>query len=204
MFWEYRSLENDNMTHQMSLREQADFTADLDGIADDEGRKAVFNRFRTIRDNGAIAPDLPTDSGRAGAYSMVAVCGARLVYTTYETARRADVSVLLGRWLAERPLDPSADAPVGKTYQPPSRIESIVRRVQAGEAVTLTVEHRRLIQPGLSWGFILSEPPAESELAEAARMVRDEKRRASHEVRASIVLPVSDLIRPVLDKLGGE
>ncbi|NJM29685.1 MAG: hypothetical protein HC855_05935 [Rhizobiales bacterium] len=48
--------------------------------------------------------------------------------------------VYLARWLAERPVDPTAEYPVGETFTPPSRLDSIFERVAAGEAVTLTAE----------------------------------------------------------------
>lgn len=105
--------------------------------------------------------------------------------------------VYLARWLAERPVDPTAEMPVGETFTPPSRLDSMVARVAAGEAVTLTAEPRyRKGASGLSWAFRVSEPEADTDLARAARRVRAETRAASHEPRASIVLPVSDLIAP--------
>jgi hypothetical protein len=119
------------------------------------------------------------------------------VSVAYKVHRSREMIALLGRWLSARPIPHGAEMIVGKTYTPPSRIETIVKRVDAGEAVTLTLELRRPVDhPGLAWAFVLSQPQAASELAEAARMVRD---GARGEVRASIVLPVSDLIRPVLD-----
>ena len=187
------------MSNTLSLREQAVLAADLDGIDDEEGRRAYFNRFRTLRDNGAVSPDLPLESGNVGAYSRTACAGARIVFTAYEVSRSRDMPVLLARWLAERPVDPAAEHPVGETFTPPSRLDSIVARVQAGEAVTLTAELRhRTGVSGLSWAFRVSEPEADTDLARAARRVRAETRAAGHEPRASIVLPVSDLIAPFL------
>lgn len=184
------------MSQTLSLNQQADLFAALDDS--EETRDAYFNSLRGLRNVGAIAPD-DVGTGARGGYGPKACALARIVFTAFQVSGGREMPVLLARWLAERPVDPVAEYPVGETFTPPSRLDSIFERVEAGETVTLTAELRhRKAASGLSWAFRVSEPEADTDLARAARRVRTQTRAAEYEARASITLPVSDLISPFL------
>lgn len=182
------------MPQTYSLNTLADLFAALDG--NEDARDAYFNSLRGLRNIGAIAPD-DVGTGARGGYGRMTSALARIAFVAFQVSGGREMPMLLARWLAERPVDPAAEYPVGETFTPPSRLDSIVERVEAGEAVTLTAELRhRKGASGLSWAFRVSEPEADTDLARAARRVRAETRAAGYEPRASIVLTVSDLIAP--------
>tara|TARA_R110002072_G_scaffold215410_2_gene372552 strand:+ start:2729 stop:3334 length:606 start_codon:yes stop_codon:yes gene_type:complete len=191
------------MPSTISLTSVSALSAAFDG---DEGATDRYhNILRGLRNAGAITADV-SESGARGGYGPTKAALARLALVAFQASGGREMPIALGRWLAERPVDPStARAAAGVTWTPPTRGETLVQRTQAGIATTVIAElaHRQA-KMGLAWTFRLDEPEPKSEARRAAYMVREATRAAAHDVRASIILPVSELAAPILQAMGAE
>lgn len=181
------------MPESLTLKAIADHFADSDGVSDPQERKSRFRQLRAITQSEFVLPDVAVSQGQTAVFSVEKAAQLRVLQTLTEVGFKGPV---LGKFNA-RLTETSQSGKGGK--QPGTMIALAVAGTQAGEEWVLDLLVARNLATGevdYLGGLRLSGEPRSS--------VSDEILSAGRITYAAITLPVSDLIRPVLDKYEDE
>tara|TARA_R110002072_G_scaffold17174_2_gene65691 strand:- start:1727 stop:2272 length:546 start_codon:yes stop_codon:yes gene_type:complete len=178
------------MPDSLTLRAIADHFADCDGISDPQERKSQLRQLRAITQAGIIFPDASVSQGQTAVFSAVKVAQLRVLQALLDTGFKGPV---LGKFAAHLTKTPNTGA---AGDGPGTMIAFAVEGTRNGEDWVLDIRVSR--RPDSDVPEYLGGLRRADETRNSAS---DQILAAGRVLYAAITLPVSDLIRPVLDAM---
>lgn len=177
------------MPESLTLKAIADHFADSDGVADPHERKSRFRQLRAITQSEFVLPDVAVSQGQTAVFSVEKAAQLRILQTLTDIGFKGPVLSKFNAHLTETPLGCNG------RKQPGTMIALAVAGTRAEQEWVLEIRVARNLATGeLNYlgGLRLVDEPRNS--------VSDEILSAGRITYAAITLPVSDLIRPVIEK----
>lgn len=181
------------MPKSLTLRAIADHFADHDGISDPQERESRYQKLRAVVQQGIVTSDVAVSKGKTAEFGEEKIARLRVLQALMESGFKGATLWKFAAHLTKTPLTPAPGNGAG------TMIALAVEGTRADEEWLLDIRVTR--GPGAE------EPEYLGGLRradEARSPVSDEILMAGRVLYAAVTLPVSDLIRPILEKLGAD
>lgn len=178
------------MPNSLTLKALSDMFADHDGLANPNERKSQLRQMRSIVQSGIVFPDKPVSQGETAVFGVERASQLRILQTLLDIGIKGPVLASFAAHLTATPDVRTAG------NHPGTAIGMAVAGTRAGDDWILDVRvtrHRETGEIAYLGGLRRSDEvrnPASDEILAAGRVLY-----------SALTLPVSDLIRPVLDAM---
>lgn len=181
------------MPDSLTLKALNDLFADHDGVVDADERKGQLRQMRSIIQAGIVFPDKPVSQGETAVFSVERAAQLRVLQTLLDIGIKGPV---LARFAAR--LTATPDVRTGGNH-PGTAIAMAVEGTRAGENWILNVLISRHRDTG-AIDYLGGLHRADEE----RNPISDQIQMAGRVFYATVTLPVSDLIAPILQAMEAE